>query len=192
MKIYIYLVIFCCSLGCAPGLGKTFNLQPIEVPITSMSHGKLMAQLRPFTDSRPNKAVIVIAGREIQPEQDVSILAESAFRAMAEKSGINLLSGLGPIISVNILAWHAKVSPGFPTSNIEAIARLEVRIFDDSQNLAFRSTYDGSTQYQHPLASETNIAWTLNDAMEFALKEIFRDERLSNKITELLGADSHA
>lgn len=185
---FLSLVFLCFTLtltGCAPGLGNMISLPTVQPDGQRQMSQPAPVRLRPFVDVRPTQSLISIEGRTLRSDRDVGELVEAGFRNYARQAGMLVDSERGGIVSIRVLEWHANVLPSFPASTIDAQITLELALWGERGNLAFRSEYQGTTKYQHPFLGEDRIIWALNDCLNYALKEIFSDDRLLRKLQEL-------
>ncbi|MBX7143247.1 MAG: YajG family lipoprotein [Oligoflexia bacterium] len=171
--------------ACAPGLGSVLSMPTVQPEAQPAIQSGVSIRLRPFVDVRPAPTLVHIDDRNIRADRDVGELVEAAFRNYARQSGILLDSDRGAIVSMRIEEWRADVRPSFPASTIDARIRLELAVWNQRGELSFRSSYEGTTQYQHPLVGEEKIAWALNDCLGYALREAFADDRLFSKLRAL-------
>jgi hypothetical protein len=165
--------------SCAPGFGNKISLPPISTPVIGHQVDSRTIQMRPVVDARNLPTLVQIEGRSIVPAQDIGGVVDEAFRTYARAYNWDVRPGTGKLVSVRVQEWFADVRPSFPASTVEARVVLEIEIWSENLILDYRSRYEGSTTYQHPLMNESKVTWALNDALGFALQEFFSDSRVA-------------
>jgi hypothetical protein len=168
--------------GCAPGFGARVTLPELAAPPSRTPGRFIQFQMRPVVDDRANPPIIIVDGRGVLSSSDIGSVVDNAFRSYAHNYGWQLRAGEGKIISVRVLDWVGEVRPSFPASTVDARVELEIEIWNASLNLDFRSRYAGSTTFQHPWLNQERVLWAVNDALGFALKEFFTDDRVQRHL----------
>lgn len=190
VAIFAVLSLLLNMAGCAPGLGNTLEVQLAEQaeirPLKeSVAGSSPRIQVLKFTDARPVEAIAQIDGRVIKPRGDLGTAVSTALEHYLGKNGVRLSMFDAAIMRGEIKEWKVFVTPGFPSTTMEATAALVIELLDKNQKLIHKARYSGSFNQQHPVIGEHEVSAALGKALDFALREALSDPQLINKISTL-------
>lgn len=171
--------------ACAPGLGTTLRVDAFEATdATSIAIGgaRMRARVGQFLDMRTRKAIGEVRGRELEPAGDVASGATRALEDELKRAGVELSLFEAPILVGEVQQWFVTVTPDFPTSSVEAKAKIRMQVTDKSGKVLYSGLYSGGMSQKHPWLTEDEVSHVLAQAMSFAMREALKDERLLREL----------
>jgi len=174
--------------ACAPGLGKELRVDSFPdrgaaVMGENLGYSPLKVRVDQFMDARQVPSIGEINGRQLGPRGDVAKSVQRALEEKLEASGVKIALFDAPLIGGDVMQWKVSVKPDFPSSHAEAVAELQLKVFNPQNQLIYRGSYSGSASTQHPLLSQEKIEETLAIAMSEALDSALADGVFLNKLS---------
>lgn len=168
--------------GCAPGLGKTVRVDYIEPLALRSSVQKKLSQVQirvsNFTDTRASAEMGGIDGRRLKPQGDVGASVKQAVEEQLRQAGVELSLFAGPVLSGEVGEWQVNVDPGFPLTQVRSQAALRIQVSGPTGTPRYSASYAGSVEQKYPFVTQDHVEKILGEAMAYAIKEAFQDERL--------------
>ncbi len=169
------------TAGCAPGFGSRIDvgslISPGDAPALGMPTVATV-RVEQFSDNRPYRELVRIAGRNVLPEGVVAARTTEALQDMLREEGYRVSQFRGRVIRGEVLDWVAEITPGFPASTGKASAAVRILVSDENDRPLYSASYDGSAEMSHPYLSESRAKKLLGTAMETALEGAAKDEGL--------------
>lgn len=183
MKQFLFLLFFCIVpliIGCAPELGRSLAVPTLPEPelVSNDSAGSEPVRVRigHFIDARPAQTIVVIDGRKVDSEGALSRAVEEGFERYLRQAGARIAVLNAPTIEGQVVDWSARVEPGFPTSEANAVARLKVVVRDSRGHPIYHATFSGESTATHPMLGTDEIQRLLGQAMGSAIEAAVRDD----------------
>lgn len=176
-------------VGCAPGLGSTFNVATVET-VPAQARGALTGvrvRFDAFTDERSNKVVAVIDGRSVEADRDPAAAAQRIVEAQFRESGVRRGLYEGATIRGTLLEWNIRIVPGFPSTKMRAEAKVRLEVLPIGADAltakpVYSARYSGVVEEEHPIGSTERIERTFARAMAEAASEALQDEKFLREI----------
>lgn len=169
--------------ACAPGLGTKLTITSLpdieEKDIHKDPNNELIkVSIMPFIDTRSSEKIADVNGRSVNSEGKIGLVVQDGFSRAFKKAGMKVCLFDCPIVGGEVNDWRIDVSPAFPTSSVHAIAKIRVTVFNLQNDLIYSARYSGSTDTKDPFLTESRIEEVLGVAMNYAIAEALKDERL--------------
>ena len=180
-RMYRLVLGFCFFLiGCAPEIGLTLIAPEVPEP-ESMSQAESSAdpvrvKIGSFSDARPAQTIAIIDGRKVDSEGELGKVVAEGFERYLRRAGARIAVLNAPTIEGQVVDWSARVEPGFPTSEAQAVARLKVTIRDTRAHPIYYATFTGESSVTHPMLGSEEVQRLLAQAMGSAIEAAVRDE----------------
>jgi hypothetical protein len=127
-------------------------------------------------DSRHTQTIAIIDGRKVESEGELGRLVAEGFERYLRRAGARIAVLNAPTIEGQVVDWNARVEPGFPTSEAQAVARLKVTIRDTRAHPIYYATFTGESSVTHPMLGSEEVQRLLAQAMGSAIEAAVRDE----------------
>ncbi len=191
MKINITPLLLLCFLfvsGCAPEIGLNLAVPSLPEPEISVDSADTSAGVKvrvgKFVDSRPEQTVVVIDGRKVDSEGDLPRLVEEGFERYLRRVGARIAVLNAPTIEGQIVDWSARIEPGFPTSEGQAVARLKVTVHDSRGHPIYHATFSGESTTSHPMLGTDEMQKLLTQAMASAIEAAVKDDDFISQLSK--------
>jgi hypothetical protein len=129
-----------------------------------------------FIDARTAQTIVVIDGRKVDSDGGVPRVVEEGFERYLRQVGARIAVLNAPTIEGQVVDWSARVEPGFPTSDANAVARLKVTVRDSRGHPIYHATFSGESRASHPMLGVEEIQRLLGQAMGSAIEAAVRDD----------------
>lgn len=183
MKSYILaLLLFAVSSvsGCAPEIGLSLNVPNLPDPEIAADSADTSSGVKvrvgKFVDARPAQTIVVIDGRKVDSEGELTRVVEEGFERYLRRAGARIAVLNAPTIEGQIVDWNARIEPGFPTSEGHAVARLKVTVHDSRGHPLYHATFSGESSATHPMLGSDGVQKLLTQAMSSAIEAAVKDE----------------
>jgi len=168
--------------SCAPALEQTVSVNYIE-PLELRDFAKkrlsqVQVRVGAFNDERPTKNMGTIDGRRLQAKGDAGVSIRQAVEEQLRRAGAELSLFSGPLVSGSLTEWQIDVRPGFPLTEAESYATLRIQMSGPTGTPLYTASYSGSVTQKYPLLTQERVEKMLGEAVAYALREAFQDERL--------------
>jgi len=196
-------VLQVCALltGCSPSMDDgLMRIAPIEVPYSIEDGTKRLlggdnfypVHISSFADARPIKGIGEIESHILTPATDVGDAVRAAFESALKERGVQVqYRPSSPTIGGSVERWFIGVKPGFPMTRADAMAKINIEVYDPSGIVVYRGSYEGGYTESHIAPRKRNAEFTLKRAMANAIHSAISDDALwraviavSNKAAE--------
>ena len=168
--------------ACAPNFGVRLSVPSLPDPqsfVAAPVEGEsVRVKVGSFVDARPSMTILVVDGRDVVSEGSLGSVVQDGFQRYFREAGARVTLINAPLIEGEITNWSAKVTPGFPSSDAVASARIRVTIKDSEFHPLYRANFSGEATISHPLLDEEMVQELLARAMGGAIEAAIKDESL--------------
>lgn len=180
-RMCLVVLGFCCFMtGCAPEVGLTLIAPEVPEPESMLqaesSAEPVRVKIGSFSDARPAQTIAIIDGRKVDSEGELGKVVAEGFERYLRRAGARIAVLNAPTIEGQVVDWNARVEPGFPTSEAQAVARLKVIIRDTRAHPIYYATFTGESSVSHPMLGSEEVQRLLAQAMGSAIEAAVRDE----------------
>lgn len=177
--------------SCAPSLGNgNLRISPIinENDFINSIHavtefrsnkftteGRFQFQIVDFDDNRGNQVVGEIDGRPLKSIESIPSAVRQGLERRLVMAGGAVGGFNAPLISGEIISWFVKVTPGFPTTEVDAIAKVRVMVVDNSGVIVTQLESEGDSHLKKAFVTRQDVEKTLAAAMANTLDEVVKD-----------------
>jgi hypothetical protein len=188
-RMCLLVLGFCCLLtGCAPEIGLTLTAPEISEPENlveaASSAEPVRVRIGAFVDARPTQTIAIIDGRKVDSEGELGRVVEEGFERYLRSVGARIAVLNAPTIEGQVVDWSARVEPGFPTSEAQAVARLKVTVRDTRAHPIYYATFSGESSVTHPMLGVEEVQQLLAQAMGSAIEAAVRDEDFVSQLSK--------
>jgi hypothetical protein len=183
MKIVRNLASLFCVLtlsACAPEIGLRLSVPNVPEPQSAIDGSAaaepIKVKIGSFTDGRPSDTIVIIDGRQVSSEGELSTIVQEGFTRYFRQAGARIAILNAPMIDGTITEWRAKVEPSFPSSEAKASPRLKVTVRDSRSHPIYFATFSGEATASDPLLNEESVQKLLAQAMGSAIEAAVKDE----------------
>ena len=188
-RMCLLVLGFCCLLtGCAPEIGLTLAAPEISEPENlveaASSAEPVRVRIGSFVDARPTQTIAIIDGRKVDSEGELGRVVGEGFERYLRSVGARIAVLNAPTIEGQVVDWSARVEPGFPTSEAQAVARLKVTVRDTRAHPIYYATFSGESSVTHPMLGAEEVQQLLAQAMGSAIEAAVRDEDFVSQLSK--------
>jgi len=188
-RMCLLVLGFCCLLtGCAPEIGLTLTAPEISEPENlveaASSAEPVRVRIGAFVDARPTQTIAIIDGRKVDSEGELGRVVGEGFERYLRSVGARIAVLNAPTIEGQVVDWSARVEPGFPTSEAQAVARLKVTVRDTRAHPIYYATFSGESSVTHPMLGAEEVQRLLAQAMGSAIEAAVRDEDFVSQLSK--------
>ena len=145
IKVLLTLSIFG-AIGCAPGLGERVvisSLPPIESgkETDARSYNLVRVSVLKFEDARLKKDSIKVNDRSVELEGDIGTIVQTGLIEGMKNNGAKLCLFDCLSITGEVSDWSMDVHPNFPTTKVEAKAKIKLVVKSKDGKVAFTGMY---------------------------------------------------
>ncbi len=183
MKIIRNALSLLCAItisACAPEIGLKLSVPNVPEPQSAIDDSavadSIKVKIGSFTDGRPSDTIVVIDGRQVASEGELSTIVQEGFTRYFRQAGIRIAILNAPMIDGTITEWRAKVDPSFPSSDAKASARIKVTVRDSRSHAIYFATFSGEATASDPLLNQESVQKLLAQAMGSAIEAAVKDE----------------
>lgn len=174
--------------GCSPSMDDGFmRIAPIEVPYSIEDGTRHLfggdnfhpVYISSFSDARPVPGIGEIEGRILSPATDVGDAVRTAFESALRERGVQVqYRPSSPTIGGSVERWFLEVTPGFPMTRADALAKINLEVYDPSGIVVYRGSYEGGYTESHIAPRKRNAEYTLKRAMANAVHSAISDKAM--------------
>lgn len=189
MKIVRNVISLLCVVtvsACAPEIGLRLSVPNVPEPQSAIDGSAaaepIKVKIGSFTDGRPTDTIVLIDGRQVGSEGELSTIVQEGFTRYFRQAGARIAILNAPTIEGTITEWNAKVEPSFPSSSAKASARVKVTVRDSRAHPIYFATFSGEATASDPLLDEESVQKLLAQAMGSAIEAAVKDETFRTQL----------
>ena len=178
-------LILVATSACSPRLNETLEVPTVPIPPPSKNVEKVSNAylfIDEFSDTRANKALATMDGKEIQAAGDVVPSVVKALNEALTGRGFEISESAPVMVSGEVRQWIAEISGSVPT-RVSVEASIFIEVLDPANKRIYSGVYQGKSWKESSSMKEEDIRRTLGEGMSEAIKRIIADERLMGLIS---------
>ncbi len=175
-----------CVQACAPGLERDISVRQIVSPESSVitEVNDLKISVGEIQDLRQDPSIGMIGDTKLMPREKPAQSVQIALEQKLKARGFSLKHFNAPVLVGDLYDWRVNVSQNFPLAEVQASAKVKLRLAAPNSSSFYEATYEGESSGKSPIFSQGKIEEMLGAAMSVALDEALRDDKLLAKISE--------
>lgn len=182
-RIFLIAVLFVVS-GCAPGLSKSVEISQIpEAKSLKSGWSGLTVSVDPFNDSRGNLESVKVGERHVALKGDFATILKASFEEAVKAAGGGFCLFDCPKIVGDLIDVGADIKSGFPTSTLNAHAKIRIRVMDPKAPNKRTLEYRGTVTGEHPMYTESKIEEEIGRALTECIEAAVLDPKLKELIS---------
>lgn len=176
----VSLLLLFTLTACGPSLPSQLSLphlMPAGAPEAQAPSRQAYIFVDQFIDVRASQEIAKVEGREVSAAESPADAVVAGLRRALEKDGFSLSDTAPVILTGEVRAWTALVTPGF-SSESRASAQLFVEVIDPANRRVYSGVYEGFSSKSAPGLDEGDVRETLELSMTEAIKQVLADSQL--------------